>query len=196
MPRLFSAFALPPEVVESLMYFRGGLSGARWIEREDLHLTLRFFGDIELTMARELAEALEETAALAVPQVELDELGVFGGNTPRALFAHVKPAPELTRLQAAQEKLARRLGLPPETRHFTPHVTLARLSGTLPHNVAHWLGERAFPLGQKFSPPGFGLYSSRDSTGGGPYRLEEFYAFASSSGAASSAASTTPINGN
>lgn len=190
MPRLFSAFALPPDIVESLMFFRGGLYGARWIEREDLHITLRFFGDMDLTAARDLAEALEDSAQLTVPRLELDELNLFGGKTPRALFAHVRPSAELTRLQAAHEKIARRLGLAPETRHFTPHVTLARLSGTLPETVAHWLGQRALPLGQKFSPPGFGLYSSRDSTGGGPYRLEDFYPFAGQ------APSTTPMNGN
>lgn len=190
MPRLFSAFALPPETVETLLYFRGGLLGARWIEREDFHVTLRFFGDMEAGTARDLAEALEEATRIAVPSLELDELGVFGGKTPRALFARVKPGPELTRLQAAQEKIARRIGLAPETRQFTPHVTLARLRGVTPQAVASWLSERAFPLSQKFSPPGFGLYSSRDSTGGGPYRLEDFYAFEAQ------APSTTPINGN
>lgn len=186
MPRLFSAFALPPETVESLLYFRGGLFGARWIEPEDFHVTLRFFGDMDVGLARALAEELSESAAIAVPRLELDELGAFGGKTPRALFARVKPGPELTRLQAAQEKRARRLGLAPETRNFTPHVTLARLRGVTPQGVAQWLSERAFPLNLSFAPPGFGLYSSRESTGGGPYRLEGFYPFAS----------TTPMNGN
>lgn len=189
MPRLFSAFALPPETVESLLYFRGGFFGARWIEREDFHITLRFFGDIDASLARHLAEALDETVFFAPPALELDELGVFGGKTPRALYVRVKPNPELTRLQAAHEKIARRLGLPPETRKFTPHVTLARLRGASPETAAAWLGERAFPLGQTVSPDGFGLYSSRESTGGGPYRLEEFYPFAAQ------AVSTTPIKG-
>ena len=181
MPRLFSALEIPRKIAAQLAYFRGGLNGARWIEPEDYHITLRFFGDVDLHTARALDEALIETehfSAGAALTLELDELAVFGGSQPRTLYARVKPDALLTRLQAAHESLARRNGLAPETRKFTPHVTLARLKGVEPETLVAWLSTRAFPLGQKFDVSRFALMSSRDSIGGGPYRLEANYDFA------------------
>jgi 2'-5' RNA ligase len=84
-------------------------------------------------------------------------------------------------LQGAQESIARRHGLAPETRNFAPHVTLARLRGVSSGAVGLWLAERAFPLSLSFAAERFVLLSSRDSVGGGPYRMEAAYSFAPSS---------------
>jgi 2'-5' RNA ligase len=110
-------------------------------------------------------------------RLELDEIGVFGGQQPRALIARLRPDSALSRLQAAHEAIARRNGLAPETRKFTPHVTLARLRGVEPRMVGDWLSQRAFPLNLSFEAERFALYSSRDSIGGGPYRIEAVYPF-------------------
>ena len=181
MPRLFSAFEIPREVAARLALLRGGLIGARWIEPEDYHVTLRFFGDIDGHTARALDDDLV-AAEFSFPRdrlrLDFDEIGVFGGQQPRALIARVKPCAGLSRLQAAHEAIARRNGLAPETRKFTPHVTLARLRGVEPRAVGGWLSERAYPLGLGFDAPGFALFSSRDSVGGGPYRREAVYPFA------------------
>ncbi len=180
MPRLFSAFEIPPGVATRLAFFRGGLLGARWIEPEDYHVTLRFFGDIDGHTARALDDDLL-AAEFSVPgdRLRLDfvEIGVFGGQQPRALIARVKPDANLSRLRAAHEAIARRNGLAPETRKFTPHVTLARLRGVEPQAVGAWLSERAYPLGLSFEAPQFALFSSRASVGGGPYRVEAVYPF-------------------
>ncbi len=181
MPRLFSAFEIPPEIAARLAFFRGGLHGARWIEPPDYHLTLRFFGDIDARVAQSLAADLAETGAFsggAPLTLELDEIGVFGGRSPRALYGRVKSPPLLTRLQTAHEAIARRNGLAPETRKFAPHVTLARLRGVSAGAVGAWLTERAFPLALAFEAQRFVLYSSRDSVGGGPYRIESVYPIA------------------
>jgi RNA 2',3'-cyclic 3'-phosphodiesterase len=181
VPRLFSALEIPPDIAAQLAFFRGGLHGARWVEPQDYHVTLRFFGDIDARMAEAVAADLAETEVLsggAPLAVELDEIGVFGGRSPRALFARVKSDPLLTRLQAAHEAIARRNGLPAETRKFAPHVTLARLRGVSSAAAGTWLTERAFPLALRFEADGFVLFSSRDSIGGGPYRAEAEFPFA------------------
>ncbi|MCI4678556.1 RNA 2',3'-cyclic phosphodiesterase [Rhodoblastus acidophilus] len=180
MPRLFTAFEIPSQIAAQLAFFRGGLHGARWMEPQDYHVTLRFFGDIDARVAEALAADLAETESFsggAPLRLELDEIGVFGGRSPRALYARVKADPLLTRLQAAHEAIARRNGLPPETRKFAPHVTLARLRGVSSGAAGVWLAERAFPLGLAFEAARFALFSSRDSVGGGPYRLEAVYPF-------------------
>lgn len=120
MPRLFSGLEVPPSVASQLAFYRGGLAGARWIEPADYHITLRFFGDVDKHTAQALTEDLAETERVAggLPlAVELDELGVFGNDFPRALFARVKSDALLARLASAHESLARRNGLKPETRN-------------------------------------------------------------------------------
>jgi 2'-5' RNA ligase len=182
VPRLFTAFEIPPEIGARLAYFRGGLTGARWIEPEDYHITLRFFGDIDGRTAQALDDDLFATEVMAAGattlRLDLDEIGVFGGQQPRALIARLKPDAALSRLQATHEAIARRNGLAPETRKFAPHVTLARLRGVEPQAVGLWLSERAFPLSLSFEAERFALYSARDSVGGGPYHIEAIYPFA------------------
>ncbi len=180
MPRLFTAFEIPPDIAAQLAFFRGGLHGARWIEPQEYHATLRFFGDLDARVAQALADDLTETETLsgdASLRLEFDEIGVFGGRSPRALYARVKSDPLLMRLQGAHETIARRNGLAPEARKFAPHVTLARLRGVSASAVGAWLAERAYPLALAFDAQRFVLYSSRDSVGGGPYRIEAVYPF-------------------
>src|ERR671916_3276701 len=71
--------------------------------------------------------------------VSLDRLASFGGDRPRALFARIEPTPDLQDLQGEQERLMRRIGLAPEKRKFTPHVTLARLRDTSSADIAHYI---------------------------------------------------------
>ena len=63
MPRLFTGVEIPPDVALDLDMMRGGVIGARWLDRENYHITLRFIGDIEDGLAREIAS---ETAPVAV----------------------------------------------------------------------------------------------------------------------------------
>ena len=104
--------------------------------------------------------------------------GAFGGRKPHSVHACVKPSTALRELQAEQERIMQRLGLEPERRKFTPHVTLARMKGVGEPEVAAYLSLRAgfrtapFPVGR------FVLFSSRASKGGGPYLVEEAYPLA------------------
>ena len=128
MPRLFTGLELPAAVVGQLALMRGGVVGARWLEPEDYHITLRFIGDIDARAARDIDETLGDIRRPKAP-VRFEGLSWFGGDKPRAIVAKVKPEPALMDLQAEQERRLRRIGVEPETRKYTPHVTLARLRG-------------------------------------------------------------------
>lgn len=152
---------------------RAGLYGARWIDPEYYHLTLRFIGDVDGATARDFTEALGELVA-APFTLKLNGLDSFGGKKPRTIFAGVAPSPELEALQHAHDGAARVAGLAPERRKFTPHVTIARLRGTRPDAVAAYL-QNAGLISETFTVTRFVLYSSRNSVGGGPYVVEAAY---------------------
>lgn len=174
MPRLFTGIELPPDIGQSLASLRGGLPGARWIEPENYHITLRFIGNIDDAMAREIALLLDQVRRRTF-ELQLDGLSSFGGRKPRAVIASVQTARPLIELQAEQERLLQRVGLDPEGRKFTPHVTLARLRDSSNTQVAGYLAQRQPFRSPPFPVPRFVLYSSRASAGGGPYVVEAAY---------------------
>ena len=176
MPRLFTGLEVPDEVAEVLSALRGGLSGARWITPDNYHITLRFIGDVDDGVAQDAAMILGRIQRTTFPVI-VEGLGVFGGDRPRALVVRIVPTSALVELQAEHERLLRRIGLPPETRKFTPHITLARLKDTSPFEVANFLGHSGHVPPMQFIPDGFTLFSSRASTGGGPYVVEAGYPF-------------------
>jgi len=178
MPRLFTGLEIPADVGFLLSLKRGGLMGARWIDPENYHITLRFIGDVDGQTADEVANSLDRLSNSLRFPIRLTHLGTFGGDKPRALFAGVEPSEALSRLQAAHERILQRAGLPPDGRKFVPHVTLARLRGASAEDVARFIAEagRFEPL--NFLASRFVLFSSRDSVGGGPYVVEQSYPLA------------------
>ena len=174
MPRLFTGLEIPPEIAAELSMLRGGLSGARWIDVENYHLTLRFIGDIDERTANDVYSSLERVRRRPLT-VTLNGLDTFGGDKPRAIVAKAKAEPPLVELQAEHERLMRRIGIPPEARKFVPHVTLARLRQASAMAVADYLGGRGYFPGRTFEANRFVLFSSRASTGGGPYVVEAAY---------------------
>lgn len=174
MPRLFTGLEIPQHVAQRLAFLRGGIGKARWIEPSDFHITLRFLGDVDIHTARDFARGLDDIAAETLT-VTIDQLDVFGGNKPRSLFARVRPSQDLSELQSEHERLARIVGLGAEGRRFTPHVTLAWMRDVMPEAVADWLSTRAIGEPISFQAKRFVLYSSRASTGGGPYLVEAAY---------------------
>ena len=175
MPRLFTGLEVPAEIGQELSGYRGGLPGARWVDPENYHITLRFIGDVDHATARDLFSLLGDGRRRGPLTVTLDELATFGGERPRAVFARAVPTSDLNELQSEHERLVRRVGLPPERRKFTPHVTLARLRDASPIDVAGYIGMRGrFPK-LSFMARRFVLFSARASTGGGPYVVEAAY---------------------
>jgi 2'-5' RNA ligase len=181
MPRLFTGLELSEKLIDRLALLRGKLSGARWIDPENYHMTLRFAGDIDDATAQHFVSALSEIKFPAF-ELQLTGLGSFGGNKPRALWVGIKPCEPLMRLQKAQERAARLVGLPPETRNFMPHITLARLNGTRPQALAEYLSYFGGFMAEPFRIEQFVLFSSRANQGGGPYIVEAAYPFSGASG--------------
>ena len=174
MPRLFTGIELPAGVATSLSLLRGGLPGARWIDPENYHVTLRFVGDTDTRTAAEFADALARIDRAAFT-MSIEGLGALGTRRPHAVVARVAASRPLVDLQAEHERLIQRIGLPAEGRKFTPHVTLARLRGVSERDIADYLSLRGGFVAGPFPVERFVLFSSRDSVGGGPYLVEEAY---------------------
>ncbi len=131
MPRLFTALEIPRDAALSLSLLRGGLPGARWIDVENYHMTLRFIGDVEGHVADEIANALDRVRRPAFSltlcrrrRLRLQE-AAFG-------LCRRQPSPDLNALQGEIDRICQRLGIPADPRKFTPHVTLARLRNSSP----------------------------------------------------------------
>ena len=177
MPRLFTALEIPRDAALSLSLLRGGLPGARWVDVENYHLTLRFIGDIEGHMADEVANALDRVRRPSF-MLTLSGVGAFGQKKPHAVWAGVAASPDLYALQGEIERICQRLGLPADPRKFTPHVTLARLKNSSPRDVAAYLSARGNFAAMPFRVGRFVLMSARESVGGGPYIVEEAWPLA------------------
>jgi RNA 2',3'-cyclic 3'-phosphodiesterase len=177
MPRLFTGLEIPREIGTSLSLLRGGLPGARWIDPENYHITLRFIGDINDVLAGEIALILDGMRRRSF-EVRFGALQAFGGRKPRAIVVTVEPVPALIELQAEHERLMQRLGLEPDGRKFTPHVTLARLRDSSSLAVADYLSTRGPVFGSSFHVSRFVLFSAKSAVGGGPYVVEADYPLA------------------
>lgn len=174
MPRLFTGIEIPQDIGDRLASLRGGLEGARWVDPENYHITLRFVGDVDGAAADRFSEALAKIRLRAF-SLALDGLGAFGGRKPHVVWAGVSPCDALEALARAHDIAAQRAGLDPESRNFHAHVTLARLRNGKPANVAKYISERGGFLTQAFPVTRFVLFSSRASKGGGPYLVEQSY---------------------
>jgi 2'-5' RNA ligase len=171
MLRLFVALPLPETVRENLAGIAGGLPGARWVDPDRLHLTLRFIGEVDGAMADDIADSLH---AIRMPELELQlrGLGTFGDKRgATTLWAGVRPNEGLVRLRNKVEHALTRIGLEPERRKFHPHITLARLAGDAP--LLRFLQLRGDYLGEPFRVHEFILYSSFLGHGSGALYREE-----------------------
>lgn len=172
MPRLFTALEIPADIAAELHGLHQPLPGARWIEPENYHVTLRFVGDIDRMQAREFAANLAEVSVDAF-ELTVSGLGAFGGNDPHAVWAGFAPSPALDALQRVHDKAARAAGLAPDKRPFKPHITLARLRNANVEAVARYLTRFGGYRSEPFFVGEALLMSSRPSVGGGPYGIED-----------------------
>lgn len=175
MIRLFAALGLPEAVRERLALVRAPLPGARWLPPENMHVTLRFIGEVEPPAATEIDAALSRVAAPAF-DLRLTELGTFGSRgRVRALWAGIEKSEALLCLQAKIEAACAHAGLEPEGRNFHPHVTLARCKDVREAPAAEFVatyggfGLPAIPV------DAFTLYSSRTGRSGAVYSPEAVY---------------------
>jgi 2'-5' RNA ligase len=178
MIRLFAAVAVSDDIAAGLAPRQKGILGARWRPAENLHITLRFFGDIAEDKADDLDSELARVGGRPL-EIILEGVGAFGeGADIHAVWAGVARNEPLERLARRCESAARRAGLPRDTRAWRPHVTLAYLRGGDPTAVGAWVQSHNLLKSPTFPVRRFGLYSSWPSEDGSVYRLERAYSLA------------------
>lgn len=174
MIRLFVGLELPPEVKMALAMLRSDLHGARWLRDDQLHLTLRFIGEVEPNTAEDIHDALHE---LEFPPIEvaLRGVGVFGKlRQPRSVWAGVSNAAPLESLHRRVESALARIGLPGEDRRYIPHVTLARFKRR-PAGIERFLAQYEDFAAPPFTAEHMTLFRSHLSQHGARYEIEERY---------------------
>jgi len=172
MIRLFVALRPPAAVRDALLDLMDGVPGARWQDDEQLHVTLRFVGEVDERQAQDLAAALGGVAAPA-PTVSLAGVGSFGDRgRPHTLWAGLAPRDPLAALHRKVNHACARAGLPPERRAFLPHLTVARLSRGLGAGaaVAAWTARHAALASAPFPLTHLVLYRSDLGRAGASYR--------------------------
>jgi 2'-5' RNA ligase len=172
--RLFVALPIPDEVAQSIMLIQGGVPGARWQAREQLHLTLRFIGEVEGRDAAMLDDLLAGIVAPAF-SLQLHGVGQFGNKQPHALWAAARKNEALEHLQRKVDTAIRRVGQPQDAHKFTPHVTVARMRNPEGSKVIEWLTHHALYTSTEFTVGAFCLYSSRLTSDGSVYAIEQEY---------------------
>jgi 2'-5' RNA ligase len=175
MLRLFIAIALPEMLRQRLAGLCAGLPGARWVAPENMHLTLRFVGEVGLEQARDIDAAL---AAVSAPKFDLrlDGVGIFGKpRAARAVWVGACRSDALLRLQRKVEVAVARSGAGPEARKFSPHVTLARLRGVSPTRLERYVVDHAAFQAPPVAVEKFVLYSSDLAASGAIHTVEAEY---------------------
>ena len=175
MIRLFVAIELPEPIRARLADLCAGVPGARWVAPENMHLTLRFIGEVDDALAIEIDGTLGRVRAPSF-DIRLGEIGHFGSRGKvRALWAGIDACAALDHLHGKIESALVRAGLEPEARKFTPHVTLARLKDARPSRVRDFLDARSAFASGPVPVERFALYSSYLARGGALHRIETRY---------------------
>lgn len=174
MLRLFVGIEFPPELKLRLSLLCTGVPGAKWVDPGNLHLTLRFIGEVAEDVAADIDEALLRLKARPF-SLQLASAGVFGGNRPHALWVGVERSPELIKLRDKVEQALIRIGLPPEQRKFAPHVTLARLRNAELDKLGQFLAAQARFRADPIPVEHFSLIASFPTKAGSVYEDQADY---------------------
>ncbi len=169
MFRLFVAIRPPAAIRAQLLTIQGGVEGARWQDDDQLHLTLRYIGEVERRTAEDIATALADVRA-APMTLALSGVGVFEhkGHID-TLWAGVTPAEPLAALHKKIDHALVRLGLPAEGRAYRPHITLAR--GRMRGPIDGFLAAHGSLSSEPFAVTQFTLFESRLGNDGATYEI-------------------------
>ena len=176
MHRIFIGLELPDSIKTQLLILMGGLEGVRWQTEDQLHLTLRFIGEVDRACAEDVRAALG--LVMADPfEVKLEGVGYFGKErAPRLLWAGVADPAPLRHLHDKLDQALLRVGIAPETRKFKPHVTLARFRrpGSVTRLNTYLQSSAALSL-PGFPVNRFTLFESHLCSDGACYQAVEVY---------------------
>jgi 2'-5' RNA ligase len=189
--RLFVALEIPPAVRENLANFMKQLRPLapepRWVRPENLHVTLKFIGEVPSEKLGAIRAALAAIRANQAVTIEFRGLGFFPNEKrPRVFWTGMNASPNLKALAADIEHAMERLGIPPEQRPFSPHLTLARFEPPrLPEKLRAPIQENAKRECGSLAAKEFHLIESQLKPSGAEYTtLESFLFFMAAGGLA------------
>ncbi|ATP11708.1 RNA 2',3'-cyclic phosphodiesterase [Bartonella henselae] len=169
MYRLFSALQIPQKTTQELISLQNGLPKAQWINPQNFHITLSFFGEIESLLADELIRAFD-TIKLPPFVLHIKSFEIFSSeNTPHSLVVRIEPCETLNLLHKKMQCIRNHLRLPPDERQFTPHITLARLLDIQPEDLSYYLSSRSNFSFPPFEVNNFVLLLSPSPSSNAPY---------------------------
>jgi RNA 2',3'-cyclic 3'-phosphodiesterase len=176
MYRLFIAIDFPDEVKDALADLCFGVQGAKWVPKDQMHLTIRFIGDVDEPTYHEVSSGLSDVNASRF-DIWLKSVGYFPPrNQPRVLWAGIEKNEALAELRDFVESSLRESGIAPEERKFAAHVTLARLGPSTPLGaVTDFLSANGLFSTSPLHVEEFHLYSSILTNTGAIHRREATY---------------------
>jgi RNA 2',3'-cyclic 3'-phosphodiesterase len=166
--RLFVAIRPPEPIRDLLIDAMDDSADFRWQEDAQLHLTLRFIGEVDRPLAEDLASALARIRAASF-ELRIGGVGRFDQRNSGALWTGVEPKAPVAALAAKVERACQSIGLEPERRAFHPHITLARWKGRRTREVHDFLERTRGLRSEPFAVDRFGLFESRLSRHGAYY---------------------------
>jgi RNA 2',3'-cyclic 3'-phosphodiesterase len=177
--RLFVALTLPPPVRDTLAALAQPLPGVTWTRPEQLHITLRFLGDVPVAQHEPMLERLA-TVRVEPFILPVEDLGTFPPNRPpRVLWAGVgRGHPRLFQLRQRLDDALLASGLALDVRTFHPHATLARCGEEAAAAVAQWLRAHREFAAPPFRVESFDLYASELRPSGAVHTLKRHFSLA------------------
>lgn len=166
MLTLFAAIKPPEYILNLIAPFQRGIEGVRWCPRENLHITVGYFGALDYEQAEILDHELA-TSPGAGFDLRLGPADVFGKDKPHTLWLAVEPSRALNALHQHVRKSARRANIEMETRKFTPHLSLAYLRGDIDRaDLSRFIRRHQNFRSRPFLVDQFSLWSSQPQKSG------------------------------
>lgn len=175
MIRLFIAVPIPQEIQYQLHAMGRSLPGARPVPEDQIHLTLRFIGEVEGSMFKDIKEGLAEIEFPAFT-MSVQGVGHFPPRgKPRVLWAGTQPTEPLIKLKRKIDTSLIGCGIGPDSRKYSPHITIARLNNPPMQRLTSFLAGNAFLRFDEFRVNSFLLFSSKLSNKGAAHKVEAEY---------------------
>ncbi|WP_039759378.1 RNA 2',3'-cyclic phosphodiesterase [Bartonella queenslandensis] len=169
MSRLFSALQIPQQTTQQLISLQNGLPNAQWINPQNFHITLSFFGEVESSTADALMHAFD-TIKLPPFMLQMKGFDIFGSeNAPHSLVIRIEPCETLNLLHEKMQCIRGHLRLAPNEKQFTPHITVARLLDIKPEDLPLYLSYRGDFSFSPFEVDHFVLFLLPSPSSDAPY---------------------------
>jgi 2'-5' RNA ligase len=175
MPRLFIAVDLPDTIKKNLEAMSFGIPGARWVAPDQIHLTVRFIGKVDGALFHDIKNRLGEVSIQPF-DIQLKGVGHFPPRgAPRVIWVGLEKSESLLLFKKKIDAVLLKIGVEPEGRKFSPHITLARLKKTPLQKIADFLSGNGLFSQEPFQVDDFLLYSSTLTPKGAIHKAERIY---------------------